>query len=178
MVQSPYTRLPEVVDKLIHDKVEAILVVPHWQNTEQWWWDVQPYRVSGCRFGPGTEFFELDGKPFPLKWWVDAFWIDTRERASSSAQDVSAPTPEGAPPVPFEDVLEGRRFGYASWYTPEQQEQIRLKGLAQRREWRAPAAGRPAPSPQPKLSAPRRVVSRDVPGPPLPHCLPRKKSLR
>ena len=52
----PFSRLQEVVQKIVDDRAQVILIMPHWTNY-QWFEDVQPYVVRKYFYKKGTLFF-------------------------------------------------------------------------------------------------------------------------
>ena len=94
--------LGRVVSKLITDVSEVILIAPMWKRDQQWWQDIQPYVKRRCYFKTGHHLFEVEGKSQPLKWPVEAYWVDVmgywfeHQRAS---QDALSALPEPEPPA-------------------------------------------------------------------------------
>ena len=66
----PFSRLQEVVQKIVDDRAKVILIMPHW-TSNQWFHDIQPYVQRKYFYKKGTLFFEqraglVGGLPWPV----------------------------------------------------------------------------------------------------------------
>ena len=64
----PYSRLPEVVDKIKSDQAHGVLVVPNWRQ-RRWYKRAESIRLADLWFPTGTKVFELKGKACKGTLW-------------------------------------------------------------------------------------------------------------
>ena len=72
----PFSRLDDVVDKIVSDKARGILIAPYWPQ-EAWYQTALPYVRKKWEWRRGSKLFEtLEGPAGPTRWGVWAWAID------------------------------------------------------------------------------------------------------
>ena len=74
----PYSKLEETIQKVIKEKVRAVMVLPDWRS-ESWWKKIQEYVVKKYFYPKGTKMFELGGREVEgVRWGVWAYLVDCK----------------------------------------------------------------------------------------------------
>ena len=100
----PFSRLQEVIDKIVHDGCRCVLVVPMWP-TCGWYDDVQPYIMKKFYIAAGQKVFH-DGKGLvpPTKWPLWAYVVDGRQGNPQGVFRQGHPRAEGEYRRKFKEV--------------------------------------------------------------------------
>ena len=84
----PFSRLQDVVDKIIKEEARGILILPHWSN-QKYFQDIQKYIVKKFLYPVGTRFFERpDQAVNGIKWPVWAIFFDAKTKKQDKDYDM------------------------------------------------------------------------------------------